>query len=370
MRILHVTTPAPFGGLERVVTHLAESQRTAGDEVHVATLTADPAATQFLERLARRGVTVHPGTAAPRDYLGQRRAIATLGARLRPDVVHTHGYRADVLAASACRKTGAAVVSTLHGFTGGDVKNRCYEWMQRRAVRMCDSVVAVSESIAGRLQQAGVPRDRMRVIPNSIPMGVTPFPRAQARGVLHLPADQWTIGWIGRVSNEKGLDVLLEAMARVGRRDVRLAVIGDGPERPALTARALALGLGLQVTWCGTVAGADRLLNAFDLFVLSSRTEGSPLVALEAMAAGTPILATTVGGVPEMLSPSTALLVPPEDPEALAEGIRRALSDRGALARRALRAHVRFATAFTPAGWVARYAEAYHHALSARAVPA
>lgn len=370
MRILHVTTPAPYGGLERVVTHLAASQSAAGEDVHVATLTTEAGTAPFLERLAAQGVMTHAGRAGPRDYLRQRRQIAALGRGLRADVVHTHGYRADVLAAATCRDGGTATVSTLHGFTGGGWKNRCYEWLQRRAVRSCDMVVAVSGLIAERLEGAGVPAERIRVIPNSVPVAASRPTRAEARALLGLPRDPWVVGWVGRLSTEKGLDLLLEAMARLDLPDLHLAVVGDGVERIPLMHLARSLGLTPRITWCGAVPSADRVLPAFDLLALSSRTEGSPLVVLEAMAVGTPILATTVGGVPEILSPATAILVPPEDADALAVGIRQARQDRGASARRVKRAHIRFASVSAPGHWLERYEETYRDAVIHRVLPA
>lgn len=369
MRVLHVTTPSAFGGLERVVTSLAATQRLQGDDVHVATLSADPGATPFLEALTMRGVTVHDAHAGGRDYLGQRSGIERLGRALRPDVVHTHGYRADVLAARPCRRTGSAIVTTLHGFTGGDLKNRCYEWLQKRAVRTCDGVVAVSEVMAHQLADHGVPQDRLHVIPNVLPPPGPRLFRAAARRALGLAPDRFVVGWVGRLSHEKGLDLLLDALAIGGDPEVDVAVLGDGPERRRLQRQAETLRIGPRVTWCGAVAGADRFFAAFDLLVLSSRTEGSPMVLLEAMAGCVPIVATTVGGVPETVTPRSALLVPPEDPVALWAAIRNVRREPAAAVRRSLRAHVQSARRSDPARWAADYARAYSAARTIRGMP-
>lgn len=363
MRILHIVAPSPFGGLERVVTALALAQRDAGDEVHVATMARTPAGETFLEGLARRGIAIHPARAGERAYWQQRRDLAALALTLRSEIVHTHGYLADIIAAPACRRSGAAVVSTMHGFTGVDLKVRGYEWLQCRTVRRHDAVVAVSGLLARQLARAGVPAERLQVIPNVPPGAGQALTRTEARRGLRLDDDAWVIGWVGRLSREKGLDILLEALARLPDPRVRLAVIGDGPERGPLHRRAEALGLDPRVTWCGAIPEAERYYPAFDLLVVSSRTEGSPLVLLEAMASGTPLVATEVGGIPETVATDQALLVPPEDPAALADAIGDVRAGPESAARRAGLARARSVRSSDPVGWAARYGAVYREAI-------
>lgn len=367
MRVMHVAAPAAFGGLERVVSTLATAQCAGGDDVHVATLSADPGAEAFCGQLARRGVTTHLVDVPPRDYWGQHGAIAALGRKLRPDVVHTHGYQADVIAGPAARRADAAVVTTLHGFTRGGMRNRCYEWLQRRLARSCDAVVAVSDAIANELTATGLPTEKVHVIPNVLPPPGPRLTRSAARRVLGVEEERWVVGWAGRLSREKGLDVLLDAIALEPHPEYDLVVMGDGPEREALVAQAEQLGVSDRIIWAGIVPGAERYFSGFDLLVLSSRTEGSPIVLLEAMAAGVPIVATAVGGVTELLSPATATLVAPDDPAALREAIGAVHDDPVMARRRAMRAHVRSARRSDPQRWASRYAEAYGAALARRA---
>lgn len=359
MRILHVTTPAAFGGLERVVAHLARTQREVGHEVHVACLSTDPGAAPFLRSFAHRDIPTWAGTAGARDYWGQRRFVRDLQRGLVPDIVHTHGYRADVLAVRACQRAGTAVVTTLHGFTGGGLKNRCYEWLQRRAVRICDTVVAVSEALAGEMARCGLTADRVRVIPNVIPPLGPRLSREEARRVLGIPEDRWVVGWVGRVSHEKGLDLLLDALPAFDDPALTVAVLGDGPARLALERRADETGLHDQMRWYGLVQRAERLFAAFDVLVISSRTEGSPIVLLEAMAAGTPVIVTAVGGVPDMVTSASATIIPPEDAAALAAALHRVRQDPAGAERRAMRAHVRSSRNSDPVRWAERYIDAY-----------
>ncbi|MFI5234417.1 MAG: glycosyltransferase [Gemmatimonadales bacterium] len=368
MVILHVVTPAEIGGLERVVQMLSVAQHARGNAVHVALVGVDagPATEGFLKALQPKGVTIHRADVSPSAYLGERSAIADLCARLHPDVVHTHGYRADVLDGGVGRRHGAIAVATIHGFTGGDWKNRFYEWLQRRAVRRCDAVVGVSRPLVDELVAAGVPSDRVHFIRNACAPPESLTERRAARSELGLLEEGFVIGWVGRLSPEKGLDVLLDALARLPDLPVTLAVVGGGPGRQALELHAEQLGLSGRVVWCGVVPEAVRVFPAFDLFALSSRSEGTPVVLLEAMITGIPVVATAVGGVPDLLAPDGGVLVGPEDPAALAAAIRGTFVHPAGAEVRAGIARARAQRELGVDAWAASYEEVYGGALQAR----
>lgn len=140
---------------------------------------------------------------------------------------------------------------------------------------------------------------------------------------------------------------------------MRLTVVGDGPERANVEALARTLGVAERIHWTGVIADADRLLRAFDTFVLSSRTEGTPITLLEAMRACVPIVATAVGGVPDVLSESEGLVVLPESPSALADAIRDALTGKAAAVARATRARKRLESQFALGPWLDAYERIY-----------
>ena len=177
--------------------------------------------------------------------------------------------------------------------------------------------------------------------------------------MLGLPQQGWVVGWIGRLSAEKGPDVFLEALAAVDDPGVRGILVGTGRERAALGALARRLGVEDRVMWPGSVAGAGRLFRAFDCFVLSSRTEGTPIVLFEAMAAEVPVVTTAVGGVPDVVSSTEASLVPANDPGALAAAIRGVLADPTSAQARARSARGRLERERAMAPWVARYEQVY-----------
>jgi len=226
--------------------------------------------------------------------------------------------------------------------------------------------VAVSQLQADQLRASGVPAQRLRIIPNALAAHAAPLERADARRALGLPADGLLAGWVGRISREKGIDVFIDALASLQDRPIHAAILGDGPERTTESARAEAIAPSRGI-WLGSVPDAAKYFAAFDLFVLSSRTEGLPMVMLEAMAAGIPIVATNVGGIPDLLSPREAMLVPPENPAALAAAIRAALDDPGAAAERARAAQLRQRAEFDVGPWSARYEALYRELLAARA---
>lgn len=136
-------------------------------------------------------------------------------------------------------------------------------------------------------------------------------------------------------------------------------MVGDGPDLARARALAVRLDVAARITWPGLVPGAGRLLPAFDVFVLSSRTEGTPIVLLEAIAAGVPVVATRVGGVPDVVGPAEALLVPSDDPGALAAAVRAVRADPDSAAVRVAAARRRLGAEFAEPSWLDRYETVY-----------
>ena len=368
MVVLHILAPGVVGGLERVVRSLAAGHAALGHRVPVGVV-LEPASSEhpFVHALRHARLEVITLPVAPRAYLAERAAFAGVCDRVRPDVVHTHGYRADLVDAGVARRLGIPTVTTVHGFTGGDWKNRLYERLQWRALPRFDAVVAVSQPMCNRLRHAGVPIDRLHTIRNAWDDTVAFLDRQAARRQLGVPEDGLRIGWVGRMGHEKGPDLVLEALALLGDVPVALSMIGQGDGQRELRQRAESLGVGARTTWYGTVPEAAALLPAFDVFVLSSRTEGTPMVLFEAMAAGVPIVASAVGGVPDVVSPAEAILVPTEDPRAIAGAIRDVLRDSASAKERAGAARRRLEREFAARPWLERYEALYRALMRPRA---
>ena len=362
LAIVHIAAPAPVGGLERVVQALAIGHHRAGHRVRViAVVEPSPGTHPFVTHLANAGVPVDVLRLPARAYWRERRLVRACLERERPQVVHTHGYRPDLLDAGVARALGIPIVSTVHGSSRLGGKTHFYEWVQRRAWRRFDAVIAVSRPLEGLLRDAGVAGPKVHVIPNAWP-GVPPAAtRAEARRKLGLADGSFTIGFVGRLIRAKGPDVLVQALPLLGTLPWRAVIIGDGGERVALERQVNALGLDRRVTLAGHLDDATDLFRAFDAFVLSSRTEGTPITLFEAMAAEVPIVACAVGGVPDVVSDREAILVGPEQPAALAAALL-AIHDAPEPARdRTRAARMRVVRDFGPERWLARHAEMYRH---------
>jgi len=358
LRVLHVLAPASEGGLERVVAMLSERQ--GRERAHVAAVLSPDTGDEhpFIRALEAADIPVTRVVVGPRSYLREYRLLGTLVARLQPRIVHTHGYRSDVIGGAAARAHGVPTVSTVHGFTGGGKRNRLNETIQCLALRRADAVVAVSRPLVERLTRAGVSREKIRWIPNGfVPPGSTNT-RAVARRMLGIADDVTVAGWVGRLSREKGADVMLNALA-LSDPSWRLSMIGDGRERGQLARQAADLGIGDRVVWHGGVTNAGALMTAFDAFVLSSRTEGTPIALFEAMHARVPIVATQVGGVPDVVTSEHAILVPSERPVAIAEALAELKRDPAAAKRRSDQARERLLQGFSAQSWVDTIEEVY-----------
>ncbi|MFC1660041.1 glycosyltransferase [Gemmatimonadota bacterium] len=358
--VAHLLAPAAFGGLESVVLALARGQAATGDEVSVAALLTpgDSAEPAFLHSLEDEGIPVYRLEVPPRGYLTERRAVRALLDDVRPRILHTHGYRPDVMDAPVARGLGIATVTTVHGFTGGGLKNRVYEWIQRRAFRHFDAVVAVSEGLRNELFASGVPSARLHTVVNAWEPTGSFLRQAEARAVLGVSDAAVLVGWVGRLTKEKGPDVMVRALG-VLEPPVELSMVGSGSMQRGLTDLSTSLGLSSRVRWHGSLPHAAHYLRAFDVLTISSWTEGTPMVLLEAMAARVPIVATAVGGIPDVLSSREATLVPAGDPLALAEGIRGVLGNPAGAQEKAAAAEEKLFRDFAVGPWVRRYREIY-----------
>jgi poly-gamma-glutamate synthesis protein (capsule biosynthesis protein) len=361
LSILHVVAPAGFGGLESVVRLLAAGQLRRGYSVRVAAVLSDldNSPHPFVQALEAEGIPTIAFRLSDRDYRGERAAIRSLCRQHQPDVVHTHGFRSDVINGAVASAEGIAIVSTCHGFIDSDWRGRLYQWLQRRALRRFDAAIAVSTAIAARLRAADIPAAKIHLVPNCFSRQGEALTREEARRTLCLP-DAPVIGWVGRLTNEKGADVALEAFAQLEHPTARLVIIGAGRDGEALRSRAAELGVNERVHWCGAIPNAGKLFPAFDVFLLSSRSEGTPIALFEAMAADVPIVATRVGGVPDVVDSSSAQLVDSENSKAIVGAVTEVFAHPDLARVRAARARKRLADRFDAEQWLAHYESIYH----------
>jgi len=246
--------------------------------------------------------------------------LAFLFRSAKIDVVHTHNPQPLIYAAPAGRMAGARVVHTKHGANPDSARRL---WLRRAAGALTHAYVSVSAltaEVAARNREA--PTARRHTVPNGIDLDRF-YPdagdRQAVRAELGIPDGAFVFGTVGRVAVEKDQALLLRAAGPLLGPETHLVVVGDGAEMAALTALAATLP---SVHLVGARRDVPRLLRAFDVFALSSRTEGLPLVLPEAMATGLPVVSTSVGGIPSVIDPDVGLLVAAGDED----GLRRALA--------------------------------------------
>jgi len=326
--IVHVLSSYGVGGQERVALDLAAGQVRRGNRVAVVSLAPapdGPLAAEF------RDADVTVLTVAKRGGLDP-----TLTARLawafrnrEAEIVHTHNPLPLIYAAPAARLVGAVAVHTKHGVNPG---SRGQVLLRRGAARLVEAFVAVSEVTAEQArEQHDCGPEKLVVIPNGIRLErfhPDDALRAEIRAELAIPAEAWVVGTVGRVDEIKNQTMLVRALAPLLGDRVRLVIVGDGPARAALDAAVGALPDPRFAHVLGRRMDVDRLLPAFDVFALSSKSEGLPLVVPEAMAAGLPIVATAVGGLPTVVEDGVTGLLCPVDEDALRHRLATLAGDR------------------------------------------
>jgi glycosyltransferase involved in cell wall biosynthesis len=365
IRVIQVVAPAAFGGLERVVAGLTRGLADRGHEVHVISIFDAGGRVHPLRLPDSTGAVRHTLEIPRRRYDREVAEVRRLCQRIGRSVIHTHGYRPDVIDGPWLGPKKYPYVSTVHGFTGGGTKNRLFEWLQVRSYRGFDAVVAVSGALRQQLANSGVPHAKLETIPNAWPGNDAPMlSRREARERLGVPSDLPVIGWVGRLSLEKGPDVFVKALAHLNDKPWLAAVLGTGAAGSTLRDIAIASGVSDRINWCGNVAEAGTYFRAFDLFVLSSRTEGTPIALLEAMAAGVPVVATAVGGVPDVLGSDGGILVRSEDAGGLAAAMTMMLDNPDRAKSYVDVATSRLQTNFSRAVWIDSYERLYHRILA------
>jgi glycosyltransferase involved in cell wall biosynthesis len=357
-RLLLVVDSLEIGGAERYVVDLAAALHRRGVEVTVACSVTGALG----EELAGVGVAVRPLSSrlAKRRFSPQfAAALRRLLRRERFDMVHAHLYASEVAAAAAGMGSRVPLVLTDH--TEGPWRcrraNAASAWAYGRAAH----VVAVSEAIRVHLlERFGMAPERVTYIPTAVVAAAATPARVGGTGRL-------TVGRVARLQPEKGIDVYLAAAAWLAPRfpDADFVIVGEGPLRGPLERLAARLGLADRVRFLGARDDARELIAGLDVLAVSSITDGQPLVVLEAMAAGVPVVGTAVGGIPRQIEHDrTGLLVPPGDAAALAAAVARLLREPAARLRLGAAAREHAAREFGHAALVERTQAVYQLALA------
>jgi len=366
---IQLVSTGGYYGAERALVELATYLRDQGWHSHVVALEGQGAA-EIVARAAERGVSAE--AFVPNGRLGLWPMLVKLRqvlARYPGAVLHSHGYKPDILLALARVPRRFACLATCHNWISETVKMRLLEALDKRALRAFDRVVAVSDEIAGKLIGSGISRDAVSVIDNGIAVvPADPGARSRICAEFDVPLDGKILLHLGRLARSKRIDLLLQAMSALPPAlKTQLLLVGDGDERERLVDRVRQLGLDGRVHFCGYRRDVRQLLAAADVFALSSEKEGLPISILEAMAAGCPIIATRVGAIPRVLEGGRdGWLVPVNDPDALRGALLEALANPEVARTRARSALAKFASGYSRDSMGERYLELYERVLALR----
>lgn len=332
MKVLHLRASNFYGGPERQLHLHAREALGSSLQLTIASFHESGEPPEFLDPIAADGIATHSfdvrsaydprAVSAVRHYLHAHDI----------DLLCTHEYRSALVAWIAVRGSRTRWIAFSRGFTTENLKVRAYQWIDRILIRHAHHVVAVSASQKQKLERLRIPSSRISVVPNAIDAefigGAAPV---DLRSRYGFASGDFVCVAGGRFSEEKGQVFLVEAAARALRDTPRLRVImfGDGPQRARILERIARLGIGDQVLCPGFERNMAGCVRAADLLVNPSLSEGMPNIVLEAMGLCTPVLATAVGGVPEIIEDGVSgRLVAPADPGALAARLQEAVQEQ------------------------------------------
>jgi glycosyltransferase involved in cell wall biosynthesis len=383
MRILHIIDSGGLYGAEMVLLNLVDEQRKMGLDPAIASIGVTWISEKPLETEARkRGLPLVKFRMFPGPNLPGMLKVLRYAQKRGFDILHSHGYKGDVAFGLMPKKLRKLpLVSTLHGWTSvnGFSKNAIYEWLQKKSLRHMDAVVLVHKGMLSHPKLKKLKGINFHIVHNGIPVDSHSAPSQSLNvptsssqtfsrsvsspshpptfapsepldtKILDFCSKGFTIGSIGRLSTEKGYKYLIEAFSLLIKKDktnqpvnhltnprvdhstnkpfdhltnAKLVIIGEGYERKLLEELVVKYKLKYKVLLPGYRDNAKHYLPYFNAFVISSLTEGLPITLLEAMQAKVPIVATSVGGIPDALSNGEAgILVDPKNPESLAEAI-------------------------------------------------
>jgi glycosyltransferase involved in cell wall biosynthesis len=369
VKVLQLISSGGYYGAENMLLNLCASQQKAGCEnslmlfynVHAPNV-------EFYERARRRGLSVRMVHCQGRaDW----RAVRQIEECIQEDgiqLLHTHGYKADLYGYVAARRCAKPIVATCHNWVGGTAALGIYNRLDRMALKRFQGLAAVSDSVAQRLLDSGVAAKKIRTIANGIDVGT--FEHAHPLPVFEFDGSK-VIGMVARLDLQKGFEYLLRAA-----RDLcaafpvfKVVIIGEGPDRQAVESMVQRFGLQSNVILAGQHSDMPGIYAAMDIFVLPSLNEGLPMTILEAMSASRPVIATRVGAIPKVIKDGeTGLLVDPADVDGLRNALARLLTDSDLCRRLGSTGHDWVSRNYTSEAMALKYRQMYDEVLGNPAI--
>ena len=366
IKVLHLIASPVLGGAETVLLTLARNSTKHKVEVKLGIFIDKRVGKNPLWEAARHyNLSCEPiSFKNPYDFR-QLIDLFKIVSGFRPHIIHSHGYKSNWLGFIIAKFFGIKVMSTLHGWVGGNsMKTNIIEKIDRRLFMHFDKIITVSDQLRAFLNSHGISNCKMVSIRNVPPaLNATKCAnKFSTRSNFGIPLNCKLVGFVGRLESVKGCKILIEAAnhAKEQVNDIHYIIVGDGSERSDLEIQVRLLGLENYFHFCGFQSDVAEIYISLDLYVLSSINEGIPITLLEAMANEVPVVATAVGGVPEVIQDGvTGILVRPNDPKALAEAIVYSLINTQETRKRIQRATDHIRAEYNIENWMERIEDTY-----------
>ncbi len=326
-KVVHLIASHKIGGAERLLLAFAQAIDLNRFDVVLAIFVRPEYDNDILWKEAEKlKIPLEPVVIRSAFDFNQLRDIEAIIRKHKPAVLHTHGYKTNILAFLFAKRFNIKVISTVHGWLHADrLITRFLNQVNLLCLRRFDNIIAVSEAVKTGLEKCGIPAAKITVIKN-IPAFSSGGPSAagSVKDKLGISPQAKLVGFIGRLEKVKGgaqfIDAALSALET--RKDLHFLLIGDGSQKPVLEEMVEKSGQQSHFHFTGYLSDPTEAFNSLDLYVLSSLDEGIPLTLLEAMSFGIPVIATKVGGVPEVITNGlNGILLPPDNAPAMAAAI-------------------------------------------------
>ena len=334
LKIIHLNASNFYGGPEKqIVEHLKRLDKNQFDATVVSYLEGGEQS-EILQKAGLAGIATHGIVMnGPVDFSALK-ALKEFLIEKQIDLILSHGYKSTVMGWYLARKLGIKIIAYSRGYTAENKKVAFYEWLERRVLRKVDGIISVSQGQYQKLENFGIRKDKHWVVHNAVSVEGEPLVddsfELAFRKQYEIQADAIIGVAAGRLSPEKGHRYFVEAMPSILRNNSQfIAVIcGDGPLMETLKNLSRKLNVSQNIRFVGFRRDVNKIFSFMDFMVLPSLTEGLPNVVLESFAAKKPVAVTAVGGVPELVTDKVnGFIVPAANPEALADGINKLVSD-------------------------------------------
>ena len=324
MDIMYLIASTDIGGAEKVLLDMCKSVSGEDNSVQVCLFESSNTNQELKQILIEKGIKTHAIKMQFPFYFKEIYKLRKLCIDQKIDILHCHGFRADVIGGLVGKLTRVKLISSVHGWIAFTKKMKFYKFLDVWILRHFDLILPVSKKLKEELISKRICSTKIKVLRNIPCLGeVRKHPRKSDDVVVQL-------GFVGRLSNEKGVEILLQAFSRLLEEfRLELHIVGDGPLKKSIEEKITELKLSSYVKMHGFVRTPGEIYKKLDMLVMPSLTEGTPLTLLEAMSFGLPVVASAVGGIPEIINDGdNGILVKPGDVEQLIKKIKQLIVDK------------------------------------------